>query len=270
MMFIKKAMGKVVYGLAKVVAALLDWMVYATETLVLMAKSFLKGCALLISMGGCFFFLLIIGPFGAWLLRNPGIFLLFLVILFVPITGALFITYLKYLKFITTAYLFNLANHWMEEAKHPYRSFGYYKEAYRKAEEERIERERRRRYEEQKAWEERFNQWNQWQQQGTFGGQGGFYGGSGRQGGYGQSGYGQSTANPYEEFKNKYRKSCQVLGVSEDTDQYKVKLAYRKMAKTYHPDVNQDSGATKKFQEINDAYEFLNEDNIQRYRQMNH
>ncbi len=248
MTYIKKIMGKVVYTLAKVVAALLDWMIYATETLILMAKSFLKGCAFLMSMGGCLFFLLFIGPFGVWLLANPGMMLLFLLILFVPMTGALFITYLKYVKFITTAYLFNVANYWMDETHHQYKTFDHFKQTYRKAEQERINREQQRRYQQQKAWEERFTQWNQWTHQGTYGG--------------------QAASNPYVDFKKKYQQSCKVLGVSEETDQYRVKLAYRKMAKTYHPDVNQDAGATKKFQEINDAYEFLNEDNIKRYQQM--
>lgn len=264
----KKALGRLVYGLAKVVEKVLDWLVYATETLILMAKSFLKGCALLISMGGCLFFFLFIGPFGAWLLRNPGMFLLFLAILLLPVTGALFINYLKYLKFITTSYLFNLANHLMHEEQYSYKPFNYFRKAYRRAEEERIQKEQRRRYEEQRAWEERFRQWNRQAGFGGqhFGGQGSFHGGTG--GTYGQTGYGQSAANPYVEFTNKYKISCQVLGVSEDTDQYKVKLAYRKQAKAYHPDVSQDPGATKKFQKINDAYEFLNEDNIRRYQQM--
>ena len=70
------------------------------------------------------------------------------------------------------------------------------------------------------------------------------------------------------EFKSRYEKSCALLGVPIDTDKYQVKLAYRKKAKEYHPDINQSPDATKKFQEINEAYEFMSDENIQRYNQM--
>ena len=36
----------------------------------------------------------------------------------------------------------------------------------------------------------------------------------------------------------------------------------------YHPDINKDANATQQFQAIQDAYEFLNEDNIQRYKRI--
>ena len=67
-------------------------------------------------------------------------------------------------------------------------------------------------------------------------------------------------------FKEKYEKACSVLGVDYQTDIYEVKLNYRKLAKKYHPDVNKDPGATEKFQEVNDAYEFLTEENINKYK----
>ncbi|SMP38620.1 DnaJ domain-containing protein [Anoxynatronum buryatiense] len=275
MILIKKILGKGVYGLAKGIGAVLDGLIYATETMVLIAKSFLRGCAVLISMGGCLFFFLMIGPLGAWLLGNPGILLLLMMILFIPVAGALFITYLKYVKYILTEYLFHTANCWMGKSGYSYKAFDHFKKAYRQAEEDRIKRERQRRYEQQREWEERFQQWNQqntysssWSTGGT--GAGGWsynqygFGQSGHQ----QNGYSQGTSNPYVAFREKYQKSCDVLGVPEDADQYRVKLAYRKMAKMHHPDVNQSPDATKKFQQINDAYEFLNEDNIQRYQQI--
>ena len=51
----------------------------------------------------------------------------------------------------------------------------------------------------------------------------------------------------------------QCLGVSRDADQDELKRAYRRMARKYHPDVNQEPGAEDKFKEINQAYEVLSE-----------
>lgn len=51
----------------------------------------------------------------------------------------------------------------------------------------------------------------------------------------------------------------QVLGVSRDANQDELKRAYRRMARKYHPDVNQEAGAEDKFKEINQAYEVLSE-----------
>ena len=59
-----------------------------------------------------------------------------------------------------------------------------------------------------------------------------------------------------------------VLGISRSADKGTIKRAYRKLAKKYHPDINKEAGATEKFQKINDAYEFMNDDNIKRYQAM--
>ena len=263
MRIINQLFGQIVYGIAKSLSFAMDGSISVIETAVLMAKSFIKGCALLISMGGCLFFLLMIGPLGAFLLRNPLALLVAIFIMIFPVVGAISIAYLKYIKYISTEYLFNLADYLKGREKARYHSLGYFKKAYRRAEEERIRREQQRRYEQQREWEERFRQWHyqnaQW-------GQGSYQ--RSYQGAHGSQGYGQTSSNPYVEFKNKYKKSCDILGVPEDADQYRIKLAYRKKAKELHPDVNRDPNATRKFQEINDAYEFLNEDNIQRYKRM--
>jgi curved DNA-binding protein len=50
----------------------------------------------------------------------------------------------------------------------------------------------------------------------------------------------------------------QVLGVSKDADEKKIKQAFRKLAKQYHPDANpNDPKAEQRFKEINEAYEAL-------------
>ncbi|KAG0458024.1 hypothetical protein HPP92_023181 [Vanilla planifolia] len=51
-----------------------------------------------------------------------------------------------------------------------------------------------------------------------------------------------------------------VLGVSKNANKSEIKSAYRKLARSYHPDVNKDPGAEQKFKEISNAYEVLSDD----------
>ncbi len=58
----------------------------------------------------------------------------------------------------------------------------------------------------------------------------------------------------------------QELGVDKNADLSQIKKAYRKLAKQYHPDINKNEGADKKFQDIQSAYEILsNSDKKQQY-----
>ncbi|MFA5460545.1 MAG: molecular chaperone DnaJ [Sulfurimonas sp.] len=53
----------------------------------------------------------------------------------------------------------------------------------------------------------------------------------------------------------------EILEVSKDADQTTIKKAYRKMAKTYHPDKNPgDNEAESKFKLCNEAYQCLSDD----------
>ena len=53
-----------------------------------------------------------------------------------------------------------------------------------------------------------------------------------------------------------------VLGVSKTATQDKIKSAYRKLAKQYHPDFHPgDAAAAEKFKEINEANETLSDEN---------
>ncbi|GHE47926.1 molecular chaperone DnaJ [Camelimonas fluminis] len=53
------------------------------------------------------------------------------------------------------------------------------------------------------------------------------------------------------------RDPYQVLGVARDASEADVKKAFRKAAKTWHPDHNKDPKAKERFAEINAAYEIV-------------
>ncbi|MBI5667146.1 MAG: DnaJ domain-containing protein [Chloroflexi bacterium] len=46
-----------------------------------------------------------------------------------------------------------------------------------------------------------------------------------------------------------------LLELAADADADTVKVAYRRLARLYHPDINQSADATAKMQAINEAYE---------------
>ena len=52
-----------------------------------------------------------------------------------------------------------------------------------------------------------------------------------------------------------------ILGVSKDASKDEIKSAFRKKARTLHPDVNKEPDAEEKFKELGKAYETLSDDN---------
>lgn len=52
----------------------------------------------------------------------------------------------------------------------------------------------------------------------------------------------------------------EVLGLKKGCSKDDIKSAYRKLAKTYHPDLNKAPDAAKKFEEIQEAYDVLYDD----------
>lgn len=51
-----------------------------------------------------------------------------------------------------------------------------------------------------------------------------------------------------------------VLNIDKDASKDEIRKAYRKLARKYHPDVNQEEGAEEKFKEVKEAYEVLSDE----------
>lgn len=51
-----------------------------------------------------------------------------------------------------------------------------------------------------------------------------------------------------------------ILGVGKEASQKDIKKAYYQLAKKYHPDTNKSADASKKFQEVSEAYEVLGDE----------
>jgi len=56
----------------------------------------------------------------------------------------------------------------------------------------------------------------------------------------------------------------EILGVNNDSSDTEIKKAYRALSLKYHPDRNPSEEATKKFQEINEAYQTLGDVNLRK------
>jgi curved DNA-binding protein len=56
----------------------------------------------------------------------------------------------------------------------------------------------------------------------------------------------------------------EVLGVSRTADADEIQRTYRKLARTYHPDINKDPGAEERFKEVSEAYDVLSDPETRR------
>ncbi len=54
-----------------------------------------------------------------------------------------------------------------------------------------------------------------------------------------------------------YKDYYKVMGVNRDASAKDIKLAYRRLARKYHPDLSKESRAEEKFKEVGEAYEVL-------------
>ena len=261
-------------GVGIVIDYFLAGIIFIVATLVNIFSSIKDALIVLFSLGGCLIFFFFWIP---WLF-SPKLMAAFLIILLFPLLGSITVSYLKYIQYMATEYFYDKADYYLLGKEVSYNSMGDYGRRYQRIQEqERIRQEqewirqeqaRRRAQEEayRRQWEEfarnfegsfTWNFGDGWQQSGGqqhYGGQGSSYGPGATGGG----------------FKEKYENACQELGVNPPSDKYEIKLAFRKMAKKYHPDINKDPGSTEKFQRINDAYEFLSDENIERYKRTYH
>lgn len=76
---------------------------------------------------------------------------------------------------------------------------------------------------------------------------------------------GQQGCTIYTTKKLQQKDYYKTLGVSKNSTGKDIKKAYYELAKKYHPDTNKgDPNASKKFQEVSEAYEILSDDTKRR------
>jgi dnaJ domain protein len=73
--------------------------------------------------------------------------------------------------------------------------------------------------------------------------------------------------NELNDFIEVFEHYCDVLNIDNyrEVKQDLIKERYRKLAKKYHPDINSDKVAKDLFKEINNAKDFLTDENIEMY-----
>ncbi|HHU52580.1 MAG TPA: DnaJ domain-containing protein [Clostridiaceae bacterium] len=268
--FFSKIWGYIIFGIAKFFDVILGGLNKGVSFLVNITKR-IRNVLAPITIGVLFFspFLFRLIPIWLWI---P-----LLIIFIFPFLGSGFVSFLEYWKYVLCEFLYDKSEDLIKGTSKG-QIFGSYGDKYKKQKAAEEEAERRRKYAEEAAAREkrRQQQQEQWARifEQFFGG---FTGGTGSYGpfsgyGTGTGSYGQGQGryyNPAADFNQQYRKHCDVLEIPYDTDEYQVKLAYRKKAKQYHPDINKAANATQKFQEVSSAYEFLSQENIDRYKRLN-
>ena len=69
--------------------------------------------------------------------------------------------------------------------------------------------------------------------------------------------FSQSAKNRRLDHRIKQKCNYDVLGVKPGASSAEIKSAYYEKSKKYHPDRNKEPGSEQKFQEVNNAYEVL-------------
>lgn len=255
----KKIAGYFYKGLGKTLELLTTALIFLLELIVMLLDSVKK----LLGFFTILFIFILLNPLlWTFIILHPVILLVMIVLFVVPLLGRGLISYLKYIQYISTEYFYDKADYYLLGNDNRRESFDSYKSEYFRQQEEARRKESQRRAEQtQKMWEEMFRDFYENMNNQGYGG--GYYGS------YNNQNYNQeSFYNPTNDFISKYEESCKTLELEPTVDKYEIKLAYRKMAKKYHPDINKAANATEVFQKINEANEFLSDDNIERYKRL--
>ncbi|WP_296111764.1 DnaJ domain-containing protein [uncultured Anaerococcus sp.] len=255
----KRLLGKALHGLATIIGTIFTVLINFMNVLVMTFEG-IRSLLALIFMIGCS--TLIFLPTLLLFLPQKARYAIF-IILIIPILGPSFISLLRYGNYVLTEWMYDRANYLITGEKVGFETISDYSEKYKidqeKERQRQAEEEARRRQEKMYDYfEDLFGNFTYYDtrdfNQGDFGN-------------FSGNGYGGGFAGVNDlGFKERYEKAVGVLGLPVNTDIYEVKLAYRKLAKKFHPDINKESGAKEKFQEVNDAYEFLSEENIKKYK----
>ena len=275
-----KILGYLNKGIGTIIDYLLRFIIFIVETLVTLFASVRQLFGYILSMGGCLLVLFIFNPIILFrILSNPILVILILFSVIIPIIGKIAVSYLKYVHYMATEYFYDKSDNYLLGRKASFENLKDYGDKYKKdleeerikREQERLKREAEKKRQEEEEWKRRFEQgggtyWNF----GDFSNFEEFFRNASQNGGYqnSQSYGGYQNGNMGSSFESQYEDACKVLEISPSADKYEIKLAYKKMAKVYHPDLNKEEGATEKFQEVNNAYSFLSDDNIERYKRL--
>lgn len=251
-----KFLGKILHGLATGLGTFFNVLINIMNVIVVTFEG-IRQLLFMIFVFGCS--TIFIFPIIPLLLPKEVMYFIFAVI-FIPILGPKFISFLRYINYTLTEWMYDRADTMITGQKVGYESISDYSNKYKHEQEQmrrrqREEEARRQQEEMNRRFEEFVRNFGGYQNSRTY------------NQGYNQGGYSGYTGVNNIGFKEKYEEACEILGLSVDTDIYQVKLNYRKLAKKYHPDINKDPGATEMFTKVNEAYEFLTEENIKKYKQ---